>query len=57
MEAMRGIVGMPEVGDEVEVAIPAAVGGEDTMVLRWMLSMMLGAIIKMHHEVQFPLLR
>lgn len=50
---MRGIVGMPGVGDGVEVAISSvAVGGEGTMVLRWMLSMMLEATFKMHHEVQ-----
>ncbi|KAI3464788.1 hypothetical protein Pfo_021451 [Paulownia fortunei] len=51
MEAMRGIVGMPGAGDEVEVAISVAVGGDGTMVLRWMHSMMLEATIKKHHEV------
>ncbi|KAK6115290.1 hypothetical protein DH2020_007559 [Rehmannia glutinosa] len=33
--------GYPRVGDEAEVAVSVVVGGEGTMVLRWMLSMML----------------
>lgn len=53
MGAMKGIVGMPEVvGDEVEAAVSVAVEGEASMVLKWMLSMMLEATIKKHHEVQ-----
>lgn len=53
MEAMKGIVGMPEVvGDEVEAAVSVAVEGEASMVLKWMRSMMLEASIKKHHEVQ-----
>lgn len=52
MEAMKGIVGMPEVvGDEVEAVVSVAVEGEASMVLKWMLSMMLEATIKKHHEV------
>lgn len=48
---MSEIVGMPGVGEEAEVAISVAVGGEDTMVLNWILRMMLEATIKKHLEV------
>ncbi|KAG6432016.1 hypothetical protein SASPL_103589 [Salvia splendens] len=51
MEAMKGTVGMPEVGDEVEAVVSVAVEGVATMVLWGMLSMMLEPTIKKHHEL------
>lgn len=53
MEAMSRILGMPGVIGEVEVefTISVDVGGEVTMVLRWIMNMMLEATIKNSPEV------